>query len=504
MLPSEGASHHVEPVGASSPLLIVHCHLPGAATSNLIHCVERGLDLAPRGRRVALAPWTHGRASGAGLVTDPFESKLFSRRATMRACGRSLVRWQDAQHELREATMVAHLSMAHHHNRTLGQWLELLWGRGRARDKLPTESLQVVRPEDVRDAIRGRGAAPIVLHDPFKGAPRHPGRCTLIPSVLLERAASHFRVARGLEVRRYTSVHLRLFDALSRPRMLQKHWVLPAAHAAAHVCRVLRANARDSSKSSSWLEDAVNSLERPLGIDMDGDGDVGLKGHQHEPYGTFQAVSGFVARLSGRDPADDKPHKAAHIYLSVYRKFRLEHQYVDAFSRALWLHCQRPARVHVLDDAAATAALNSTVTRGGFDTVADTHGNSLSRALLDQLLAAQSSTFVGSHGSSFTKYIQKLRVAANRTMPSDTKLCCASSAFNAAWYPVNFSRMIAADEASCVAENRRHHVKLSRACQRKLPSDVKRRLLLMPAPQERLPTVRASDSCTWNIGNRRV
>ena len=96
----------------------------------------------------------------------------------------------------------------------------------------------------------------------------------LIPSVLLERAASHFRVARGLEVRRYTSVHLRLFDALSRPRFLQKHWVLPAAHAAAHVCRVLRANARDSSKSSSWLEDAVNSLERLLGIDMDGDGDI--------------------------------------------------------------------------------------------------------------------------------------------------------------------------------------------------------------------------------------
>ena len=78
-------------------------------------------------------------------------------------------------------------------------------------------------------------------------------------------------------------------------------------------------NERKPSQMSSWFEDGVNTLERTLGVDMDGDGDVGLKGHQHEPNGLFQAVSSFVARFSEREqptPADVQKTPATTTSLS--------------------------------------------------------------------------------------------------------------------------------------------------------------------------------------------
>jgi len=58
--------------------------------------------------------------------------------------------------------------------------------------------------------------------------------------------------------------------------------------------------------SASWLESAVNVAETAIGVDFDGDGDVGMTGHKQQPNVLFRAMTGFMERFSGHEPQAEK------------------------------------------------------------------------------------------------------------------------------------------------------------------------------------------------------
>ena len=179
------------------------------------------------------------------------------------------------------------------------------------------------------------------------------------------------------------------------------------------------------------------------------------------------------------------------VFLSATQGSYLDRSYVSAFAGALTNH-SCVADVQLLDNVTEFAAATEWK---------DYHGHSPSVALLDQLVASRADVFVGTDASTFSQYIETLRMATRRASPLDIKICCRRSAFLAAWQPLNWSQVEGEAHNRCVKSHTLAPARADykRCTQRpaRLGHDVVQHLLHVPLPPEPLPHIQGTDNCPF-------
>ena len=419
------------------PLLVVHCDDPGGATSSQIVCAEYGFSVARlTGRPIALAPWM-GRKSKA--LPDPF-SLGFDLQASTRACGCAIVSWAVAKLRLEQASVV-HIFDEH-----------LRGGNGN-HDRTLARWHGIVWPNDNASV--------------WPPPPYHESHVQL-------NATYNAAIAIGSTIpAAVTVLHTPPRTKLREP------------HSASGSCTLipnerLRSIASAFAASRGLLARGYISVHLRL-FDA-------LRSHRMMRKHFVLPVSRATAQVCDLVRTLDR-RPPPHVFLSATRSNHRDRSYVRVFSAALLNHSCASA-VHLLDDTTMTTN----------DTWADPHGNSPSTALLDQLVASGGNIFVGTHGSTFTKYIEALRTAARRASPLDATFCCERTVFETAWAPFNWSSLEARDRVRCVAHNLRTGRRKGAQCNvegSKLSAPVIRRMLEVPLPPETLPAVRGSERCAF-------